>query len=281
VAQAIPLPTWPHGADVCVSLTFDVDAESAQLRHGPDVLDKMTTLSAARYGPVRGVPRILELLASRAVPATFYVPGDTARRHPETVVSIAGAGHEICHHGFLHLHDDQADLAGQRDELERGFAALSEVTGATPRGYRSPGWELTIGVFDLLVQFGFAWDSSCMGDDRPYLEEHGGHSVIELPVHWSLDDVPYYAWSRAAGGQMCDPSTLPSTWLAEFDSAVAERRHVTYTMHPEFIGRGYRLADLTRLVDEMRSRASVWFATHGQVVELVRAEATSVADASA
>ena len=271
MAQSIPLPVWPGDAAVCVSLTFDVDAESAQLRHGSDVLTKMTTMSAARYGPVRGIPRILEQLDSRSIPATFYVPGDTALRHPAAVRSIAIAGHEIGHHGFLHLHDDQAELAGQREEIDRGLGALIELTGSAPRGYRSPGWELTEDVFGLLVKSGFDWDSSCMGDDRPYLEESGDASLLELPVHWSLDDVPYYAWSRAAGGQMCDPDTLTATWLAEFDSAVAERRHVTYTMHPEFVGRGYRVAELARMVDEMRSRAAVWFASHGQVAELIRA----------
>jgi peptidoglycan-N-acetylglucosamine deacetylase len=279
MAQSIPLPTWPADADICVSLTFDVDAESAQLRHGSGVLDKMSTLSAARYGAVRGVPRILDLLDSRSIPATFYIPGDTAVRHPRAVGSIAAAGHEIGHHGFLHLHDDQAELAGQREEIERGLSALAEHTGSTPRGYRSPGWELTNGVFDLLLEFGFGWDSSCMGDDRPYMEESGGKSLLELPVHWSLDDVPYYAWSRAAGGQMCDPTTLTSTWLAEFDSAAADRRHVTYTMHPEFVGRGYRIDELARMIDEMRSRATVWFASHGQVVDLIQSESASAAAA--
>jgi peptidoglycan-N-acetylglucosamine deacetylase len=272
MAREIPLPRWPDGAEVCVSLTFDVDAESAQLRRGPAVGAKMTTLSAARYGPVRGLPRILDLLRSRSVPATFYVPGDTAERHPGALKSIVDDGHEVGHHGYLHLHDDQADAAGQRIELERGITALAERLGKPPHGYRSPGWEITTEIFALLVEFGFHWDSSCMGDDRPYFEESAGQSILELPVHWSLDDVPYYGWSRDAGGQMCAPSALLETWLAEFDAAVLEHRHVTYTMHPEFVGRGYRLAGLAGLVDEMRSRASVWFATHGQVADLVQAQ---------
>jgi peptidoglycan-N-acetylglucosamine deacetylase len=271
----LPLPAWPDDADVCVSLTFDVDAECIPLKSLASAERKLTSLSAARYGPVRGLPRILDLLDSRAVPATFYVPGDTARRHAAAVGAIATAGHEIGHHGYLHLHDDETDPAGERDEMARGLEALVELTGAAPRGYRSPGWELTGSVFELLVAHDFAWDSSCMGDDRPYLEEWGGASIVEFPVHWSLDDVPYYAWSRAAGGQMCEPETLTATWLAEFDSAVAERRHVTYTMHPEFMGRGYRILELSRMIDEMRSRAQVWFASHGQVYDHLRADAAA------
>lgn len=275
MARSLPIIQWPHGAQVAVSLTFDVDADSSQLRHGPEVRSRLTTISAARYGPTRGLPRILDLLKAEDITATFYVPGDTAERYTGEVMRIVADGHEIGHHGYLHLHDDQMDPTGQRTEIERGLAALQTNLGITPRGYRSPGWELTDVAFGLIVELGFAYDSSCMGDDRPYLEENDGRSILELPVHWSLDDVPYYAWSREQGGQMCDPSTLFSTWLAEFDSAVREQRHVTFTMHPEFMGRGYRADGLSKLISEMRKRADVWFASHSAVAEWVVGEASS------
>jgi peptidoglycan/xylan/chitin deacetylase (PgdA/CDA1 family) len=63
---------------------------------------------------------------------------------------------------------------------------------------------------------------------------------------------------------------LESTWLAAHDDAVAERRHVTYTMHPEVIGRGHRADVLARLIGEVRARGPVWFATHAEVSEWVR-----------
>jgi peptidoglycan/xylan/chitin deacetylase (PgdA/CDA1 family) len=58
---------------------------------------------------------------------------------------------------------------------------------------------------------------------------------------------------------------MRTDWLAEFDSALADRRHVTFTMHPEVIGRGHRAALLERLIGAMRERGEVWFATHGEV----------------
>jgi peptidoglycan-N-acetylglucosamine deacetylase len=64
---------------------------------------------------------------------------------------------------------------------------------------------------------------------------------------------------------MSSPNALAETWLDEFDSAMAERRMVTYTMHPEAIGRGYRMQALERLLDEMSERGRVWFATHEEV----------------
>jgi peptidoglycan-N-acetylglucosamine deacetylase len=256
---------WPNGADVVVSLTFDVDAESGWLGEDPAYEDRLSTLSEARYGVTRGLPRILEILDRHDIKGTFYVPGDTAERHTELVKPITHAGHEVGHHGYLHKRSDAIDADEQRVEIERGLEALERTLGVTPQGYRSPSWELTPATLALLREHGFAYDSSLMGDDRPYL--HDG--LLEIPVHWSLDDWAHLHWKPGRGDAFTAPGAFLETWLAEFDSALAERRHVTYTMHPEVIGRGYRAALLDRLIQECRRRANVWFATHQDVAAFV------------
>src|SRR5215213_7888437 len=175
---------WPNGAQVAVSLTFDVDCESGWLGEGDEYVRRLSTLSEARFGATRGVPRILAILQRHGLKGTFYIPGDTAERHTDTCRAIVDAGHEIGHHGYLHLRSDGATEQQQRDEIERGLEALSTQLEVTPRGYRSPSWELTPETFALLQEHGFAYDSSLMGDDRPYLYE----GMLELPVHWGLDD---------------------------------------------------------------------------------------------
>ncbi len=265
MARAIELPAWPGGADVAVSLTFDVDAECGWLGEGAEYERRLTTLSEGRFSVVRGLPRILEVLGGAGVHGTFYVPGDTAERHTEKLAGLLEGGHEIGHHGHMHLRSDRIGAAEQREEIERGLEALDRCLGIRPRGYRSASWELTPETFGLLLEFGFEYDSSCMGDDRPYVEEHGGGEILELPVHWSLDDWPHFAWTIDGGGTMQHPDTVLGVWLEEFESALADRRHVTFTMHPEVIGRGYRIQVLRRLIEEARGRANVWFATHAEV----------------
>ena len=202
---------WPGGARCAVSFTFDVDAESGFLGDGPEYARRLTTLSEGRFGVVRGVPRILQLFRSHGLHATFFVPGDTAERHPGVVPAILEDGHEIGHHGHLHLRSDRISLQQQREELEQGFAALEAAGAPRPRGYRSPAWELTPETFALLVEHGFAYDSSAMGDDRPYVEEHDGLRLLELPVHWSLDDWPRFGWSIDRGGNVGDPVRAAAT----------------------------------------------------------------------
>jgi peptidoglycan/xylan/chitin deacetylase (PgdA/CDA1 family) len=272
LGRALPLdlPSWPDGAQAAVSLTFDVDAESGWLGLEAGYERRLTTLSEGRFGIVRGLPRILELLRELAIPATFYVPGDTAERHTAEIERIVAAGHEIGHHGYLHLRSDQIDDARQRDEIERGLRALQDRLGVVPTGYRSASWELTPETFGLLLEFGFAYDSSCMADDRPYLEAHGQHTMLELPVHWSLDDWAYFAWSGDDGGVLSDPGTLERTWSDELASVVSDRRHTTLTMHPEVIGRGYRLAALRRVLEQARGRGELWFCDHRGLAQHLR-----------
>lgn len=260
---------WPGGTRLAVSLTFDLDAEAGVLGDGQQYARRLSTLSEGRFGVTRGLPRILELLAHHGLAGTFFIPGYTAELHPGAVTAVLEAGHEVAHHGYLHLRSDLASREEQRGEIEHGIAALLRAGAPQPVGYRSPAWELTPETFSLLVEHGFGYDSSCMGDDRPYLERWDTEEILELPVHWSLDDWPRFGWSIDHGGNVADPAELMASWHAEYSQAREERRHVVYTMHPEVIGRAYRLAQLDRLIGLMTEAGDVWFAPLADVARHV------------
>jgi len=258
-ADCLASLNWPHGV-VAVSLTFDVDAEAGLLGDSPAYARRLTALSEGRYGVTRGVPRILELLARHGIAATFFVPGHTADVHPGLVERLLRAGHEIGHHGHMHLRSDRISAESQVEEMERGLESLAKAGAPKPAGYRSSSWEITPETFALVVDKGFTYDSSCMGDDRPYFEHCNGRSILELPVHWSLDDWPMFGWGIDNGGNFSSPGTLFDTWRSEYECARRERRHTTFTMHPEVIGRGGRFAALVRFVESLVSDGDVWFA---------------------
>src|SRR3954462_8817205 len=122
----------PEGKDVAISLTFDVDAESGWLGEGEAYRTRLSTLSEGAYGITRGLPRILEILRRHGIKATFYVPGDTAERHTEAIKEVIAEGHEIGHHGYLHLRSDAIDAAQQREEIEKGCTRCG-TSSASPR----------------------------------------------------------------------------------------------------------------------------------------------------
>ncbi len=260
-------PSWPDGAEVAVALTFDVDGESAWLSEGPEYGRRLTLLSQARFGPARGLDRILSLLAEFDIRGTFYVPGHTADHHPGAVTAIAAAGHEVGHHGYLHRGTDGLDAGSQRAELEQGLAALDRHQ-IRPAGYRSPGWELSPETLAMLPELGFSYDSSLMADDRPYWLADGTARLLELPGHWSLCDWPYFGWTPYHGGLLADPAAVERIWLEEYESARQDHRAVTYTLHPEAIGRGYLLQMLRQLITGMLSAGRPWFATHAELAAL-------------
>jgi peptidoglycan-N-acetylglucosamine deacetylase len=255
---------WPGGAQVAVALTFDVDGEAPWLGEGPEYERRLSMRSMGRFGPERGLPRILKLLAERSIPATFYVPGHTADNFPQVLPSILEAGHEVAHHGYLHLGTDGLPADAQRAELEQGLEALAKH-GVKPAGYRSPGWELSPETLSMLSGYGFTYESSLMADDRPYWLTSDGQPLLELPGHWSICDWPYFGWTAYHGGLLADPAAVQRIWFDEYQTALAEGGVITYTMHPEAIGRGYLTAMLTRLIDQMTSRGRPWFATHSQL----------------
>jgi peptidoglycan-N-acetylglucosamine deacetylase len=235
-----------------VSLSFDVDGLAGLACRPVDGgwERRLSGLSEVEFGLRRGVARVLERLAARGVRGTFYVPGTVALAEPGLIGQIAQAGHEIAHHGHAHLPAHQLDADGQRHEIEAGLGALETVLGARPAGYRSPAWELTPVTLQLLTEHGFLYDSSLMGDDRPYRIA----SLIELPVHWSLDDVPFFAYGPGiAHAPPADPDTVARVWTHEHDLAAREHRHLTYTMHPEIIARGTRITILERLLDHLHA----------------------------
>ena len=231
-------------AQGALAVTVDVDGEAGLGAEG-----SLSARSERLYGVGRGLERVL---AALDVSATFYIPGITAQQHPDAVRSIVARGHEIGHHGHLHRSPHSLSADEQRREIEDGLAALAAL-GIEPRGYRAPAWELTEVTLGLLAEHGFAYDSSLMDDDRPY--ELGG--LVELPVHWTLDDAPYFAADPGGDG-------LLRVCTAEIDLAAEERRAVTVTLHPEILGRPHRVGLLSAVLEHAAARG-VPALTHAEI----------------
>ena len=189
-----PMPpgfSWPQGKRAAACFTFDLDAESPILFDHPESAGWLDVMSHQAYGPRTGAPRILRLLERQGIRATFFVPGYTAERWPDTVRAIRDAGHEIGHHGYLHEGARSApDAQTEERRLLRGLEALNEVAGVRPVGYRAPMWELTYRLPALLARHGFLYDSGLMDADHPYRlatgAEPGAPSIIELPATGAL-----------------------------------------------------------------------------------------------
>jgi peptidoglycan/xylan/chitin deacetylase (PgdA/CDA1 family) len=256
---------WPGGAQVAVAISFDADHETISLR---DNETSPGQLAQGEYGSRAGVPRILGLLAEFRVPATFFVPAVSALLHPADLEAYVAAGHEVAAHGWIHerntalSHDEELDLTGRAcDTLER-------LTGSRPVGIRTPSWDFSDSTLDVIRELGLAYDSSLMADDEPYELLAAGEptGIVELPVEWIRDDVPYFMLGR----NYTSPRALLEIWRDEFDAAYAEQGFFQLTMHPHVIGHRSRLVVLRELITHITGHDDVWFGTHAAIAEAVR-----------
>ncbi|MBI3470276.1 MAG: polysaccharide deacetylase [Candidatus Solibacter usitatus] len=259
--------SWPGGGRVAVALSFDMDAETGFLRSGSLTAQP---LSRGEYGPRVGVPRILGMLEKHRVPATFFIPAVSGQFHPEAVDAILKSPlkHEIGVHGWVHERLTDLSPAEERDLTRRAFDFWTKRLGRKPAGIRTPSWDFTSETLSIIRELGFLYDSSLMGDDRPYeiLAQGKPTGLIELPVEWILDDFTYYSYDRPSSAyhRMSD-SDVFEIYRGEFDKAYEEGTLFLLTMHPFVTGHRSRLAALERLVVHMRLKRGVWFATHEQV----------------
>jgi peptidoglycan-N-acetylglucosamine deacetylase len=258
---------WPGGARVAAALTFDFDAEEVWLSEDPANASRPGRLSQGTYGARVAVPEILALLDRHRLRVTFFIPGRVAERHPGRVELIAAAGHEIALHGYTHTSPGELSRDEEEAELVRSIEVLS-VHGGRPTGYRSPSWEFSSSTIELLAAHGLRYSSNFMDDVRPYRHDSG---LVELPVHWSLDDAAHFWFDPASWEKTIQPtSVVEAIWREELDGLrVLGGASCIYTMHPQIIGRPGRLLMLERLIEHLTGLDDVWVAGCDQIAAAV------------
>jgi peptidoglycan/xylan/chitin deacetylase (PgdA/CDA1 family) len=265
-----PIP-WPNGARCAVAFTWDVDADSAVHAAYPDSADNhVATLSLMRYDPEVAIPRIVELFGRYAIPLTFFVPGWTIENYPSAVDLMLKNAHEIAHHGYLHHDNNRMSRQQELDVLCRGIEIIKRVTGRRPLGYRTPNIAsngVSRNTLDLLIQEGFEYESSLFGDDVPYVLKNDHGNIIEIPCIHGLGDWAHYMNWRDFDYHMpiSTPARAIELFKAEFDAAWQHRGMWMCVWHPPISGRLARCAAIEPLIQYMREKADVWFASMGDI----------------
>lgn len=139
--------------------------------------------------------RVLEILARHSVRATFFILGWVARRHPQLVREIAGAGHEIGCHSYYHrliYRLGPEEFAGDTD---LAVEAIADAAGLKPRLYRAPSYSIifdSLWALEILAARGFTHDSSIypIAHDRYGLPEFGPRARFVSTPAGVLFEIP-------------------------------------------------------------------------------------------
>jgi hypothetical protein len=95
-------------------LSYDFDTWSGFAARG---MLTPTPISRGEFGII-GANRIMDLLASRGIKASWYIPGVVIETYPEACARVVAGGHEIGHHGWSHV--PPAELSAEREADEFG-----------------------------------------------------------------------------------------------------------------------------------------------------------------
>lgn len=136
--------------------------------------------------------RLLDILASREVRATFFVLGWVAERDPGLVRAIRKAGHEVASHGYGHRPIRGDGRKEFIEDTDRSKKLIEDLTGEPVKGYRATTFSIvreTLWALDVLAEMGFAYDSSIFPirhdrygiPDAPRFPHRHSSGLIEVP----------------------------------------------------------------------------------------------------
>jgi hypothetical protein len=156
----------------------------------------------------RALPRAARLFADRGLRVTWFVVGcdadaDAARADRAARVAnaarlraLAERGDEIGNHSYSHPYElARLPAADVIAELDGGDRVVRAITGASPRGFRAPGYDLSPVMLDHLAHRGYRYDSSLFPAPGYYVAKAAVMAILALA-------------GRPSGAVMTNPRAL-------------------------------------------------------------------------
>lgn len=221
----------PAGGTLCLS--FDNLGEAAEV--GAGVRDSEAPLGGHPTA-TESLPRILELLAERGLPATFFLEGLNAEVYPDLLRRIDAEGHEVAYHSWTHEEWGALSVDEQRQNLARGLEAFAGL-GLEPTGFRPPGGDLGPGGTDVLREAGLRYCSPAAEPNSPPMGRKpvtykGNRPVgmVVLPFEWRHVDASCVIPDME--GPMREPEEFHAFLAEELETTAAEGGLLTLVFHP-------------------------------------------------
>ena len=137
-------------AAFCLAVGLVAQPVQARVVGGNTIMDQpmRENLCALTFddGPSINTPHLLDMLEEYGIPATFFMLGNQAERHPDIVKRVLAEGHEVGNHSYSHPNLRAVSPARKEEELRRTDTILRNL-GATPVFMRPP-----YGSFDVATE---------------------------------------------------------------------------------------------------------------------------------
>lgn len=117
---------------------------------------KMVALTFDDGSDGTNIQRILNILDSHNVTATFFLTGSGAQNHPQPIRNIVAAGHQIANHSYSHPDFTGLTAAQMKSELDRTENTIRNITGKTAKPlFRAPFGSTSSAVLTAVGNAGY------------------------------------------------------------------------------------------------------------------------------
>ena len=267
-----PHPHWPGDARIAVQFVLNIEEGSESCLLNGDACSEsylhelpgrppreqerdLSVESMYEYGSRAGVWRILELFDNAALPLTAFATGKALELNPDIGKALSTANHEVAGHGYRWLDYRHVSEQEERHHIDLTIEAIEKICGKRPLGWYT-GRASTNTHRLLREEGGFLYSSDAYNDDLPYwLAGEPPHLIIPytlvnndirylLPNGFSCGE-DFFQWHKDAFDQL---------WLEGETSP----KMMSIGLHSRISGHPARTRALSRLIDYLKARQSVW-----------------------
>ncbi len=231
--------------------------------HGKAPIPDVANFNWVEYGMRAGMPRLIDILEDRGLPASAFMNAACADLYPSCAEAMLRAGWEFVGHGWV-----QRSLQFEEDEeavIRKSLERLEQLTGKKTRGWLGPGMGESFDTPDLLKKAGIEWLCDWYLDDLPCWMRTSHGPMLAMPYTVELNDVPIYAVQNLSSDEML--RRLEAT-LAVLERELERQPRVqTIALHPHIMGVPHRAYYLERMLDLLLKRDDTVFVTGSEIAD--------------
>lgn len=272
-----PLLEAAPGGSIMVHLVINVENwrfDQAMPRtiitppHGKETIPDVPNFSWVDYGMRAGLPRLLQAISERGLPASTSFNASVIDAYPAAAQAMLDADWEFIGHGMFQRALNQE--AGEWEHIEQTLDKIQAFTGIRPRGWLSPGLRQTHDTPDLLAELGVDYVCDWVVDDVPNWMRVKTGKLLQMPYNLELNDSIIFAIEKHSSDEFL--LRLQQTLNVFDQEAETQPRVLALGLHPHLIGVPHRFAYFEQMLDLLLSHPKVCFMTGSQIADWYTAQ---------
>jgi allantoinase len=231
--------------------------------HGKETVPDIPNFSWADYGMRAGLPRMIDAIVERGLPASTSFNAGVIDAYPRAAQAMHDAGWEFIGHG---MHQKSLNhVGGEAEVIEASLAKIASFTGTRPRGWLSPGLRQTHDTPELLKDAGIDYTFDWVIDDLPSWMHTARGPLMSMPYNLELNDSIIYAVEKHSSPEFL--LRLERTLELFVRESLRQPRVLALGLHPHLVGPPHRFVYFERMLDLLMRTEGVVFMTGANIAD--------------